>query len=113
MRLGVGAALLDGRLVEHEIAVVVGAEIISGSTRLKAGTAQKLVLNMISTISMVRLGKTFDNLMVDVTATNEKLRARVRRIVGTATGAPPDAVDETGLDSESHRSLRQPRIGTV
>jgi N-acetylmuramic acid 6-phosphate etherase len=83
-----------GAAVEHEIAVVVGPEILAGSTRLKAGTAQKLVLNMLSTIAMIRLGKTFDNLMVDVTATNEKLRARVRRIVGTVTGAPSDAVDE-------------------
>jgi N-acetylmuramic acid 6-phosphate etherase len=82
-----------GRLVDHEIALVVGPEFLAGSTRLKAGTAQKLVLNTISTISMVRLGKTFGNLMVDVYATNEKLRARVRRIVLTATGAPPDAVD--------------------
>jgi N-acetylmuramic acid 6-phosphate etherase len=83
-----------GRLVEREIAVVVGPELLAGSTRLKAGTAQKLVLNMISTISMIRLGKTFDNLMVDVCATNEKLRARVQRIVMTATGAPRERVDE-------------------
>jgi N-acetylmuramic acid 6-phosphate etherase len=83
-----------GRLVEREIAVVVGPELLAGSTRLKAGTAQKLVLNMISTISMIRLGKTFDNLMVDVNATNEKLRARVQRIVMTATGAPRGRVDE-------------------
>jgi N-acetylmuramic acid 6-phosphate etherase len=74
------------RVVEHEIAVVVGPEFIAGSTRLKAGSAQKLVLNAISTISMIRLGKTFGNLMVDVNATNEKLRARVLRIVQTATG---------------------------
>ncbi len=83
-----------GRLVEREVAVVVGPELLAGSTRLKAGTAQKLVLNMISTISMIRLGKTFDNLMVDVNATNEKLRARVQRIVMTATGAPRERVDE-------------------
>jgi N-acetylmuramic acid 6-phosphate etherase len=76
-----------------EIAVVVGPEFIAGSTRLKAGTAQKLVLNAISTISMIRLGKTFGNLMVDVAAANEKLRARVHRIVRTATGASPDEVD--------------------
>jgi N-acetylmuramic acid 6-phosphate etherase len=82
------------RLVEHEIAVVVGPEFLVGSTRLKAGSAQKLVLNMLSTISMIRLGKTFGNLMVDVNATNEKLRARVRRIVRTATGASPARVDE-------------------
>jgi N-acetylmuramic acid 6-phosphate etherase len=81
-----------GRIVEHEIAVVVGPEFIAGSTRLKAGTAQKTVLNMLSTISMVRLGKTFGNLMVDVAATNEKLQARVRRIVETATGSSPERV---------------------
>ena len=83
-----------GRAVEHEICVVVGPEILAGSTRLKAGTAQKLVLNMISTISMIRLGKTFDNLMVDVNAANEKLRARVLRIVITATGAPRERAEE-------------------
>jgi N-acetylmuramic acid 6-phosphate etherase len=82
-----------GALAEHEIAVVVGAEFISGSTRLKAGTAQKLILNMISTIAMVRVGKTFGNLMVDVVASNEKLHARVRRIVSNATGASFAAVD--------------------
>ena len=83
-----------GRMAEHELAVVVGPEFIAGSTRLKAGTAQKLVLNMISTIAMIRLGKTFGNLMVDVAATNEKLRARVRRIVETATGETPARVEE-------------------
>ena len=81
-------------LANHVVAVVVGPEFIAGSTRLKAGTAQKLVLNTISTIAMVRLGKTFGNLMVDVDAANEKLRARVHRIVGTATGASPEDVDE-------------------
>ena len=86
-----------GRVAEHEIAIVVGPEFIAGSTRLKAGTAQKIVLNMISTISMVRLGKTFGNLMVDVAATNEKLQARVRRIVETATGASAERV-ETALE---------------
>ena len=86
------------RIAEHEIAVVVGAEVISGSTRLKAGTAQKLVLNMISTVTMVRLGKTYGNLMVDVVATNEKLRARVRRIVSSATGEPDERV-ESALDA--------------
>ena len=82
-----------GALAEHEIVVLVGPEVIAGSTRLKAGTAQKLVLNMISTISMVRLGKTLGNLMVDVVATNEKLRARVRRIVAAASGAPTEQVE--------------------
>ncbi|MFH8678162.1 N-acetylmuramic acid 6-phosphate etherase [Streptomyces lydicus] len=72
---------------EHGIEVVVGPELLTGSTRLKAGTAQKLVLNMLSTITMIRLGKTYGNLMVDVRASNEKLRARSRRIVALATGA--------------------------
>lgn len=67
--------------VEHPIEVIVGPEFISGSTRLKSGTAQKLVLNMISTIAMVRLGKTYGNLMVDMQTTNEKLRARATRMV--------------------------------
>ena len=82
-----------GRLAEHELAVVVGPEVVSGSTRLKAGTAQKLVLNAISTISMIRLGKTYGDLMVDVAGTNEKLRARARRAVKLATGASEDDVD--------------------
>jgi N-acetylmuramic acid 6-phosphate etherase len=81
-------------LAGHEIVVDVGPELIAGSTRLKAGTAQKLVLNTISTVSMVRLGKTFGNLMVDVHAANDKLRARARRVVALATGASSDAVDE-------------------
>lgn len=88
------------QLVDHAIAVVVGPEFLAGSTRLKAGTAQKLVLNMISTISMIRLGKTFGNLMVEVNATNEKLRARVRRIVRTATGASPEQVEEALGDAD-------------
>ncbi|MFF8290878.1 N-acetylmuramic acid 6-phosphate etherase [Streptomyces sp. NPDC016309] len=78
---------------EHGIEVVVGPELLTGSTRLKAGTAQKLVLNMISTITMIRLGKTYGNLMVDVRASNDKLRARSRRIVALATGAPDTAVE--------------------
>src|ERR671915_516570 len=76
-----------GALVEHEIAAVVGPEVLAGSTRMKAGTAQKLVLNTISTVSMVRLGKTYGNLMVDVVASNAKLRARARRAVELASGA--------------------------
>jgi N-acetylmuramic acid 6-phosphate etherase len=82
-----------GRLVVHEVAVVVGPEVITGSTRMKAGTAQKLVLNTISTVAFTRLGKTFGNLMVDVVATNEKLRARARRAVALATGAPAEEAE--------------------
>jgi N-acetylmuramic acid 6-phosphate etherase len=68
------------------IAPRVGPEVIAGSTRLKAGTAQKMVLNMLSTAAMVRLGKVYGNLMVDVRPTNRKLRSRARRIVGEVTG---------------------------
>ncbi|WP_369271821.1 N-acetylmuramic acid 6-phosphate etherase [Streptomyces sp. R11] len=78
---------------EHGIEIVVGPELLTGSTRLKAGTAQKLVLNMLSTITMIRLGKTYGNLMVDVRASNDKLRARSRRIVALATGA-----DDTDIE---------------
>jgi N-acetylmuramic acid 6-phosphate etherase len=110
-----------GLLVGHVIPIVVGPEIVAGSTRLKAGTAQKLVLNTISTVTMIRLGRTFGNLMVDVRATNEKLRARAQRIVQLATGSTAAEVERalseadgnakvaivsllTGLDSESARS---------
>ena len=74
------------KLAEIGIALLVGPEVISGSTRLKAGSAQKMVLNMISTAVMIRLGKTYSNLMVDVQPTNVKLRQRARRIVAEATG---------------------------
>jgi N-acetylmuramic acid 6-phosphate etherase len=70
------------------IVPVVGPEVIAGSTRLKAGTAQKLVLNMLSTLTMVQLGKVYGNLMVDLRATNEKLRRRAVRIVAAAAGVP-------------------------
>jgi N-acetylmuramic acid 6-phosphate etherase len=81
-----------GRLVDHEVVAVVGPEVIAGSTRMKAGTAQKLILNTISTVAMIRLGRTFGDLMVGVVASNDKLRGRARRAVALATGAGPDEV---------------------
>ena len=75
-----------GAASDVAIDVVVGPEILTGSTRLKAGTAQKMVLNMLSTLTMVRLGKTWGNLMVDLKASNEKLIARSERTVMLATG---------------------------
>ncbi|WGL16317.1 N-acetylmuramic acid 6-phosphate etherase [Microbulbifer bruguierae] len=80
---------------EADIAILpeVGPEILTGSTRMKAGTAQKLVLNMLTTASMIRLGKSFYNLMVDVKATNEKLVSRTRRIVMEATGVQLEEAD--------------------
>ena len=80
-------------VADRAVTVVTGPEVIGGSTRLKAGTAQKLVLNTISTVAMVRLGKTYGNLMVDVVAGNDKLRGRARRTVELATGASEDEVD--------------------
>lgn len=85
---------LLSRHVDHPIEVLVGPEVIAGSTRLKAGTAQKTVLNIISTVAMVRLGKTFGNLMVDLRANNQKLRDRARRIASQATGAEMKQVDD-------------------
>ncbi|GAA1020114.1 N-acetylmuramic acid 6-phosphate etherase [Acrocarpospora pleiomorpha] len=71
---------------DHAIEVVVGPEVVTGSTRLKAGTAQKLVLNMISTITMIRCGRTYGNHMIEMAATNTKLADRAARIVSDITG---------------------------
>jgi N-acetylmuramic acid 6-phosphate etherase len=94
--LTIGLACVRGsqlaRATDLPIEVDVGPEVIAGSTRMKAGTAQKLVLNTISTVAMVKLGKTFGNLMVDVQASNEKLRARARTAVAIATAAPEEDV---------------------
>ncbi len=82
------------------ITPVTGPEVLTGSTRMKAGTSQKLVLNMLSTAAMVRLGKVYSNLMVDMPPRNVKLAARARRMVAAATGLDPDAsarvLDEAG-----------------
>lgn len=78
------------REAELMIAPIVGPEVITGSTRLKAGTATKMVLNMLTTATMVRLGKTFGNRMVDLRATNSKLTARAQRIVCELTDLPAD-----------------------
>lgn len=75
-----------GKAADLAIEVEVGPEVLTGSTRLKSGTAQKLILNMISTASMVRAGKAYQNLMVDVMQTNEKLHVRAENIVIDATG---------------------------
>jgi N-acetylmuramic acid 6-phosphate etherase len=74
------------RIADCSIAVLVGPEAIMGSTRMKAGTAEKMVLNMLSTATMIRMGKVYSNLMVDLRATNKKLDERARRIVCLATG---------------------------
>jgi N-acetylmuramic acid 6-phosphate etherase len=79
--------------VDLIIAPAVGPEIIAGSTRLKAGTATKLVLNMLTTVSMIKWGKTYGNLMVDVRTGSEKLKDRAKRILGVVTGLEPDAAE--------------------
>ena len=79
--------------VDLQIAPAVGPELIAGSTRLKAGTATKMVLNMLTTISMIKVGKTYGNLMVDVRTGSEKLKDRARRIIGVVTGLPYEDAD--------------------
>ena len=76
---------IEKKYIDHVISVIVGPEIITGSTRMKAGTATKLVLNMITTTAMIKLNKTYGNLMVDLTACNEKLWKRGARIVSQIT----------------------------
>ncbi|MFA7416319.1 MAG: N-acetylmuramic acid 6-phosphate etherase [Rhizobium sp.] len=91
-------------MADHAISPVVGPEILTGSTRLKSGTAQKLILNMLSTASMIRMGKSYQNLMVDVNASNQKLVARATRIVMQATGCTPQQarlfLDKTDNDAK-------------
>lgn len=87
---------------QFPIEVVVGPEIVSGSTRLKAGSAQKQVLNMLSTVTMVQLGKTYGNLMVDVSTTNAKLRVRARNLVQRVTGASEEVASEALARGEGH-----------
>lgn len=77
-------------LADHALLAAVGPEVVTGSTRMKAGTAQKLLLNALSTATMVRLGKTYSNLMIDVRASNEKLVARTVRMLVQASQAAPE-----------------------
>jgi N-acetylmuramic acid 6-phosphate etherase len=79
--------------VDVQIAPAVGAEVIAGSTRLKAGTATKMVLNMLTTIAMIKVGKTYGNLMVDVQTGSEKLKDRARRILSIVTGIDYDEAE--------------------
>ncbi len=96
------APILD--LAQIPIAVVVGPEIIAGSTRLKSGTAQKMILNMLSTASMIRLGKVYGNLMVDVKVTNQKLAQRARNIVMQVAGVSSD--DAARLLEQTHNQAK-------
>lgn len=87
------------------IEIVTGPEVLTGSTRLKAGTSQKLVLNMLSTAAFTRLGKVYENFMVDVQATNEKLRGRARRIVCETTGVAEERAGELLSDADGSVKL--------
>ena len=82
-----------GKLVDYPIEVSAGPEILTGSTRLKSGTCQKVIINMLSTAAMIRMGKVYKNLMVDVMATNEKLIERCRQIVMAATECDYETAD--------------------
>ena len=88
--------------VDVAICMVVGPEVIMGSTRMKSGTAQKLALNMITTASMIRLGKVYQNMMVDLQMTAEKLTQRSRRTVMTVTGLSYDAATEALAAADGH-----------
>ena len=83
------------KFADVDITPQPGPEVITGSTRMKSGTAQKMVLNMLSTVTMIKLGKTYGNLMVDVRATNQKLVARAQNIVCMATGVTEEKALET------------------
>ncbi|MCF1586035.1 N-acetylmuramic acid 6-phosphate etherase [Tetragenococcus koreensis] len=90
---------------QFPIEVEVGPEILTGSTRLKSGTAQKLVLNMLSTVSMIGIGKVYKNLMVDVRPTNEKLVERSKRIIMQATDCSYEQADQTFYRAEENVKL--------
>ncbi|MBG9452278.1 N-acetylmuramic acid-6-phosphate etherase [Cytobacillus firmus] len=92
-----------GKISKYTIAPITGPEVVTGSTRMKAGTAQKLVLNMLTTASMIKLGKVYGNLMVDVQMTNEKLFKRAENIVKMATGAS---------DEEARAALKEQNYHT-
>lgn len=93
------------KIADIAIDTVVGAEILTGSSRLKSGTAQKLVLNMLTTASMILLGKCYENLMVDVQASNEKLKARAIRIVMQATDCDKDIAEKNLILAEQNAKL--------
>jgi N-acetylmuramic acid 6-phosphate etherase len=96
---------LLGKTAEIAITPQVGPEVLTGSTRLKAGTAQKMVLNMLSTAVMVRLGHGYDNLMIDLALTNQKLRRRVKRILMESSGKDVSAVEHALRQSEHNLRL--------
>lgn len=118
------------KIAHIAIEVVTGAEVITGSTRMKAGSAQKMVLNMLSTVSMIKIGKVYGNLMVDLKPTNLKLLERAKRIVSLATNISKDEAEkylnetdydvklsifmiESGLDKDSAKNLLEKNDGYI
>lgn len=93
------------QIADIAIETVVGAEVLTGSSRMKSGTAQKLVLNMLTTASMIRIGKCYQNLMVDVQASNEKLKARAVKIVMEATDCTKEIAETVLLQAGNHAKL--------
>ncbi|MDU3112457.1 MAG: N-acetylmuramic acid 6-phosphate etherase, partial [Megasphaera sp.] len=91
-----------GACADIDLCAVIGPEVVTGSTRMKAGTAQKMIANMLSTGAMIRLGKVYGNLMVDVKSSNKKLEERARRIVMTATGCSRKEAIDALADSKGH-----------
>lgn len=99
------AGCVMSQITDIAIETVVGAEVLTGSSRMKSGTAQKLVLNMLTTASMIRIGKCYQNLMVDVQASNEKLKARAVKIVMEATDCTKETAETTLLQAGNHAKL--------
>lgn len=93
------------QIADIAIDTIVGAEVLTGSSRMKSGTAQKLVLNMLTTASMIRIGKCYSNLMVDVQASNEKLKARAIKIVMEATECKREIAENTLKIAENNAKL--------
>jgi len=94
-----------GKVADQSLTVLTGPEVIMGSTRMKAGTAQKMVLNMLTTATMIGLGKVYSNLMVDVQATNLKLKERAKRIVTIATGVSRSQAEEALIAANGSSKL--------
>jgi N-acetylmuramic acid 6-phosphate etherase len=89
-------------LSDVSIEAVMGPEVVMGSTRMKAGTAQKMILNMLTTTAMIRLGKVYRNFMVDLNPSNEKLVHRAKRMIQLATGAQENEIEQAFTAANGH-----------
>ena len=100
----------DLNFIDNVICPKVGPEVIAGSTRMKSGTAQKLILNMLTTTTMIRLGKTYKNIMIDLQPKNKKLKERAKRIIMVITGADITTAEQMLLDTEYNVKIALVRI---